>query len=113
WVFKTIPQPGELGYDTWPEDAYKKIGGANNWAGMVLDEKRGVVYFGTGSPSADFYGGIRAGQNLFANSVVALNAQDGKLVWHYQTIAHDLWDRDHPLQPNLLTIRQNGVSRDV
>lgn len=113
WVFRTIPQPGEVGYDTWPPNAYKEVGGANNWAGMVLDEENGVVFFGTGSPSSDFYGGNRAGQNLFANSIVAVNATDGSLVWYYQTIAHDLWDRDHPLQPNLTTIEHNGRKIEV
>lgn len=108
WVFRTVPHPGELGYDTWPPDAYKKIGGANNWAGMVLDEQEGVVYFGTGSPAADFYGGSRAGRNLFANCIIALNAIDGSMKWYYQTIAHDLWDRDIPLQPNLTTIIKDG-----
>src|SRR5690606_34814019 len=94
WVFRTIPHPGEAGYDTWPEGAYQKIGAANSWAGMVVDEKRGLVFFGTGSAASDFYGGDRAGSNLFANCVVALDAETGKLAWHYQTIHHDLWDRD-------------------
>ncbi|MBE7170636.1 MAG: PQQ-binding-like beta-propeller repeat protein [Williamsia sp.] len=113
WVFHTIPQPGEFGYDTWPPDAYKKIGGVNSWSGMVLDEKRGLVYFGTGSPSADFYGGDRAGANLFANCIMALDAQTGKMKWFYQTIHHDLWDRDHPCPPNLATVTHNGKQRDV
>ncbi|CAD5279231.1 Quinoprotein glucose dehydrogenase [Imperialibacter sp. EC-SDR9] len=113
WVFHTIPHPGEVGYETWPEGAYKEVGGANTWSGMILDEKNGVVFFGTGSPAADFYGGSRAGQNLFANSIVALNASDGSLVWYYQTISHDLWDRDHPLQPNLATIEHNGRKLEV
>lgn len=113
WVFHTIPLPGEYGYETWPKDAYKKIGGANNWAGLVLDEKRGIVYAGTGSPSADFYGGDRHGQNLFANCIIALNAETGKRVWHYQTIHHDLWDRDLPCQPNLVTVTHNGKKIDA
>ncbi|WP_411274881.1 PQQ-binding-like beta-propeller repeat protein [Daejeonella sp.] len=113
WVFHTIPHPGEFGYDSWPKDAYKKIGGANSWSGIVLDEKRGVVYFGTGSPSSDFYGGDRKGRNLFANSIMALDAESGKMKWYYQTIAHDLWDRDHPTPPNLTTIKHNGKMRDV
>ena len=108
WVFHTIPLPGEDGYDTWPKDAYKKLGGANCWAGMVLDVKRGVVYAGTGSPSVDFYGGARAGQNLFANCVIAINAETGKRVWHYQTVHHDLWDRDLPCPPNLIRVKHNG-----
>ena len=113
WVFHTIPLPGEYGYETWPKDAYKKMGGANCWAGLVLDEKRGHVYAGTGSPSADFYGGDRKGQNLFANCILALDAQTGKRVWHYQTVHHDLWDRDLPCQPNLLTVKHNGKMVDA
>ncbi|GAA4396123.1 hypothetical protein GCM10023187_03870 [Nibrella viscosa] len=108
WVFRTIPLPGEYGYDTWSADSYRKLGGANCWAGMVLDEKRGVVYLGTGSPSVDFYGGARKGQNLFANCVIALNAETGKRIWHFQTVHHDLWDRDLPCPPNLITVTHNG-----
>ena len=108
WTFHTIPLPGEYGYDTWSKDSYKKIGGANCWAGMVVDEKRGIVYAGTGSPTVDFYGGDRAGKNLFANCVLALNAKTGQRIWHFQTVHHDLWDRDLPCPPNLLTVTQNG-----
>ncbi len=108
WVFHTIPLPGEFGYETWHKDAYKKLGGANCWAGMVLDEKRGMVYAGTGSPSVDFYGGARAGKNLFANCVIALNAETGERVWHFQTVHHDLWDRDMPCPPNLVTVEHEG-----
>lgn len=108
WVFRTIPFPGEYGYETWSPDAYKKLGGANNWAGLVLDEERGIVYAGTGSPSSDFYGGDRKGQNLFANSVLALDANTGKRVWHFQTVHHDLWDLDLPTPPNLLTVTHHG-----
>lgn len=89
------------------------MGAANSWSGMTLDEKRGVVYFGTGSPSADFYGGVRAGANLFADCIVALDAQTGKLKWYYQTIHHDLRDRDHPCPPNLATVKHNGKKVDV
>ncbi|QHV96372.1 outer membrane protein assembly factor BamB family protein [Spirosoma endbachense] len=113
WIFHTVPQPGETGYETWPKDAYKKIGGANNWAGMVLDEKRGMVYFGTGSPAVDFYGGSRAGQNLYSDCILALNAETGKLKWYYQTVQHDLWDRDLPCQPNLVTVKHNGRMVDA
>jgi len=113
WVFHTIPLPGEYGYETWPKDAYQKIGGANCWAGLVLDEKRGLVFAGTGSPSSDFYGGDRKGQNLFANCILALNASTGKRVWHYQTVHHDLWDRDLPCQPNLVTVNHQGKSVDA
>jgi len=113
WVFHTIPQPGEFGYDTWPKDAYKKIGAANSWSGIVVDEKRGNVYFGTGSPSADFYGGDRAGANLFANCIMALDAETGKMKWYFQTIHHDLWDRDIPCPPNLATVKKDGKLVDV
>ena len=113
WVFRTIPLPGEYGYETWSSDSYKKLGGANCWAGMVIDEKRGVVYAGTGSPSVDFYGGARNGQNLFANCVIALNAQTGKRIWHFQTVHHDLWDRDLPCPPNLLTVMHKGRRVDA
>jgi len=113
WVFHTIPQPGEPGYETWPREAYKKIGAANNWAGLVADEKRGAVYFGTGSPASDFYGGDREGANLYANCIISLDAGTGKLKWYYQTIHHDLWDRDIPCQPNLVTVRHNGKTVDA
>ena len=113
WVFRTIPQPGEVGYETWPDEAYKTHGGANSWSGLVVDSKRQFVIFGTGSPTNDYYGGSRAGQNLFANCVVALDANTGKMKWYYQTTAHDLWDRDLPTQPNLATIQRNGKSIDV
>ena len=113
WVFHTIPLPGDPGYDTWPGDAYRKIGGANCWGGLTVDEKRGLVYFGTGSPSSDFYGGARAGENLFANCIVAVEAETGKLHWYYQTVHHDLWDRDIPCPPNLMTVKHEGRNVDV
>ncbi|MFA6087133.1 PQQ-binding-like beta-propeller repeat protein [Mucilaginibacter sp.] len=113
WVFHTIPLPGEYGYDTWPPGAYKYMGGANNWSGLTLDEKRGTVYLGTGSPSVDYYGATRPGTNLFANCVLALDAETGKRKWHFQTIHHDLWDRDIPAPPNLLTVKHNGKSVDA
>ena len=113
WVFHTIPQPGEYGYDTWPKDAYQRFGGTNSWGGMSVDEKRGLVYFGTGSPSSDYYGGAREGANLFANCIIALDANTGIRKWHHQAIHHDLWDRDFPIPPNLTTITQNGKKRDV
>jgi len=114
WIFHTIPHPGEFGYDTWEnKDAWKFVGGANCWAGMSLDEKRGVVYIATGSPTFDFYGGLRKGKNLFANCVVALNAATGKYIWHFQTIHHDLWDKDLPAPPNLVTITRNGKKIDA
>ncbi len=108
WRFNTIPHPGEAGYETWPEDAWQRSGGANVWTGMALDEERGLVYCPTGSASADFYGGDRIGQNLFANTLLCLDARTGERVWHYQVVHHDLLDRDIPAPPNLLTIRRNG-----
>jgi quinoprotein glucose dehydrogenase len=109
WIFHTIPQPGEKYYDTWPDrDAWKKLGGANSWAGMALDEKEGVVYVPTGSIGGDFYGGYRKGQNLYGNSLIALDAATGKYIWHYQVVHHDLWDRDLPANPNLITIKHDG-----
>lgn len=109
WIFHTIPHPGEKGYETWPDStAWRKFGGANNWAGMALDEKRGIVYVPTGSVGGDFYGGFRKGQNLYSNSLLALDAETGKYIWHYQVVHHDLWDRDLPANPNLLTINRNG-----
>ncbi len=113
WIFHTIPQPGETGYETWPADAWKFIGGANSWAGMALDEKRGIVFAPTGSPSFDFWGGNRHGQNLFANCLLALDAATGKRLWHYQFVHHDLWDRDPPAPPNLLSVRHKGKSVDA
>lgn len=108
WTFHTIPLPGEFGYDTWPKDAWKYAGGANSWGGMSLDEKRGLVFFSTGSPSYDFYGADRKGANLFGNCVVALDAATGKRKWHYQTIHHDLWDYDLPAPPNLVSLKRHG-----
>ncbi len=113
WIFHTVPHPGEAGYDTWPKDAWKTIGAANNWSGMSLDEKRGVVYFGTGSPASDFYGGNREGMNLFSDCVMALDASSGKMKWYFQTTHHDLWDRDLPSPPNLTTVKHNGKMTDV
>lgn len=108
WVFHTIPHPGEFGHDTWPSDAWTYSGGANSWAGMALDEKRGLVFVPTGSASFDFYGSNRAGDNLFANSLVALKADTGERVWHFQIVRHDVWDRDLPAPPSLVSVRRNG-----
>jgi len=105
WSFHTIPQPGEFGYDTWPSDAWTRTGGANAWAGLTLDEARGVVYAPTGSAAYDFYGGDREGENLFANSLIALDARTGERRWHYQFVHHDIWDRDLPAPPNLVRVR--------
>jgi quinoprotein glucose dehydrogenase len=114
WIFHTIPHPGEKGYDTWEDStAWKKFGGANNWAGMSLDEERGILYVPTGSIGGDFYGGIRKGQNLFGNSLVALDAATGKYIWHYQFVHHDLWDRDLAATPNLITIQHEGKKIDA
>jgi quinoprotein glucose dehydrogenase len=114
WIFHTIPHPGEFGYDTWEDkDAWKYIGGANNWSGMSLDEKRGVVYLSLGSSSFDFYGGNRKGKGLFSNCLLALDAATGKYVWHYQTVHHDIWDRDLPAPPNLVTVKRDGKSIDA
>lgn len=114
WIFHTIPHPGEKGYETWQDTAaWKKFGGANSWAGMSLDEKRGMVYIPTGSIGGDFYGGFRKGQNLFGNSLLALDAATGKLKWHFQVVHHDLWDRDLPANPNLVTITHDGKQIDA
>ncbi|MBM3401601.1 MAG: c-type cytochrome [Bacteroidetes bacterium] len=113
WTFHTIPHPGEFGYDTWPKEAWRYAGGVNNWAGMSLDEKRGMVFLALGSPSYDFYGGDRKGQNLFGNSVLALDARTGKYIWHYQTIHHDLWDYDLPAPPNLVSVVHDGQRIDA
>lgn len=108
WSFHTIPHPGEVGYDTWPADAWKIAGGANAWAGVTVDSKNGLVFAATGSASFDFYGANRLGDNLFANTVLALNARTGKRVWHFQGLHHDLWDRDFPAAPALVTVTRNG-----
>ncbi len=113
WAFHTIPHPGEFGYDTWPKDAWTYSGGANSWAGLALDERRGLVFAATGSASYDFYGANRLGDNLFANSILCLRAGDGTRVWHFQAVKHDVWDRDFPAPPSLITIRHNGRDVDV
>lgn len=112
WVFKTIPHPGEFGYETWPQDAWKEAGGANSWAGMSLDEEKGVVYVPTGSATYDFWGGNRKGENLFANCILALDATTGERVWHFQTVHHDIWDRDVPAPPNMVTVNHNGIEKE-
>ena len=99
WTFHTIPHPGEPGYETWPKDAWKTAGAANNWAGMTLDSTRGIVYVPTGSAVDDFYGADRLGNNLYANSLLAIDAKTGKLLWHFQGVHHDIWDRDFPAPP--------------
>ncbi len=113
WTFHTVPHAGEVGYDTWPKDAWKTVGGANNWAGMALDEQRGIVFIPTASPKYNFYGANRTGQNLFGNCLLALDAATGKLRWYYQTVHHDIWDYDNGTTPMLLTVRHNGKVQDV
>ena len=113
WTFRTIPQPGERGYDTWPKDAWQYIGGANSWPGMTLDVKRGLVFVPTGSAAADFYGGNRHGDNLYANCLLALDAVNGKLRWHFQFVKHDVLDRDLPSAPTLVTLRIKGKPVDA
>ena len=113
WSFHTIPHPGEYGYDTWPKDAWKYSGAANNWAGMALDSKRGIVYVPTGSAAMDFYGADRLGNNLFANCLIALDAATGKRLWHFQGVEHDLWDRDFPSPPTLVTVKHDGKDVDA
>jgi quinoprotein glucose dehydrogenase len=108
WAFHTIPHPGEPGYETWPKDAWKTAGSANNWAGMTLDEQRGILFVPTGSAVMDFYGGDRIGNDLYANCLLALDAATGKLLWHFQGVHHDMWDRDFPSPPALFTVKKNG-----
>ena len=111
WVFRTIPRPGEYGYETWPEDAWTRVGGANSWTGMSLDPVTGTAYIPTGSPAFDFWGGDRHGANLFGNCLLAIDAATGRRKWHFQFVHHDLWDRDLPAAPNLVTIHRDG--RDI
>jgi quinoprotein glucose dehydrogenase len=113
WTFHTVPRPGELGYETWPKDAWKYIGGANNWGEMTVDTARGIAYVPLGSPTYDFYGADRIGANLFGTSIVALDARTGQRRWHFQLVHHDLWDMDPSAAPQLTTIRRDGRSRDV
>ncbi len=108
WTFHTIPLPGELGYETWPTDAYTRVGGANAWSGISVDAERGLVFLPTGSAAFDFWGGNRKGANLFANCLLALKADTGERVWHFQMIHHDLWDRDLPTAPVLVNVQHNG-----
>ncbi|MFT3750057.1 MAG: PQQ-binding-like beta-propeller repeat protein [Agriterribacter sp.] len=114
WIFHTIPQPGEPGFETWDDTlAYKHIGGANAWAGFSLDEEKGILFSPTGSASFDFYGGKRAGNNLYANCVLALDANTGKRIWHFQTVHHDVWDRDLPTAPIPVTLQKNGKKTEA
>jgi quinoprotein glucose dehydrogenase len=113
WSFHTIPHPGEPGYETWPKDAWKTSGAVNNWTGMVLDAARGIVFVPTGSAASDFYGSDRAGDDLYANCLLALDARTGKRLWHFQGVHHDIWDRDFPSPPVLLTVQRDGKSVDA
>lgn len=113
WTFHLLPRPGQPGAETWAAGSLEGAGGANNWAGMALDADRGIVYVPTGSAVDDFYGAARKGQNLYANSLVALDASSGQRLWHYQVVHHDLWDRDLPSPPVLLTVQRNGKPVDA
>ncbi|HWJ24804.1 MAG TPA: pyrroloquinoline quinone-dependent dehydrogenase, partial [Gemmatimonadaceae bacterium] len=113
WIFHTIPRPGEYGYDTWPKDAWKVAGGANAWSGVTLDPTLGMVFAATGSAAFDFYGSNRHGDNLFANTLIALDARTGKRIWHFQGVKHDLWDRDFPAPPTLVTVTRGGRRIDA
>lgn len=114
WTFHTLPKEGEPGYETWLlKSPRENIGGANSWAGMAIDRKRGIVYIPTGSAAYDFYGGNRPGANLYANCLIALEGSTGKKLWHYQLVHHDIWDRDPPAPPNLVTLTQNGKKVDA
>ena len=113
WTFHTVPHPGEPGYETWPKDAWKTVGGANAWSGLSLDEKRGIVYVPTASPKYNFYGANRTGANLFGDCLLAIDARTGRLIWHFQMVHHDIWDYDNSTAPQLLTIRHNGKLVDV
>lgn len=113
WTFHTIPHPGETGYETWPPDAWKSVGGANAWSGMALDEKRGIVFVPTASPKYNFYGANRKGANLFGDCLLALDARTGRLIWYYQTVHHDIWDYDNASTPMLLTVQHDGKKIDV
>jgi quinoprotein glucose dehydrogenase len=108
WIFHSIPQPGEVGNDTWENDSWKVTGSTNVWTLMSADHELGYVYLPFGVSSNDWYGGQRLGDNLFGNSIVCLNAKNGKLVWHFQTVHHDLWDYDLPAAPNLVDITVDG-----
>ncbi len=113
WVFHTIPHPGEYGYETWPKDAYKYVGGTNTWGEISVDEKRGIAYFPVGSPTYDYDGADRHGSNLFGNCILALDARTGKRIWHFQTVHHDLWDYDLTAAPQLITVTHKGKKVDA
>ncbi|HTZ60587.1 MAG TPA: PQQ-binding-like beta-propeller repeat protein [Acidobacteriaceae bacterium] len=113
WSFHTIPHPGEFGYNTWPKNAWTYSGAANNWAGMTIDYRRGIIFAPTGSAASDFYGANRVGNDLFANCLLALNAETGKRIWYFQFVHHDIWDRDPPSAPALVTVKHDGKDVDA
>ena len=113
WQFHTIPHPGEFGYETWPKDAWTYTGAANTWAGFAVDIERGILFAPTGSAASDFYGADRLGDDLFANTLLALDASTGKRIWHFQSVHHDIWDRDFPSPPMLVRVQRNGKAVDA
>lgn len=113
WTFHTVPHPGEFGYNTWPKDAWKSVGGANSWSELTLDVPRGIVYVPTASPKYNFYGADRKGANLFGDCLLALDARTGKRLWHFQMVHHDIWDYDNATAPQLLTVRHGGKMVDI
>ena len=113
WSFHTIPHPGEFGYETWPAEAWKITGGANAWSGVTIDQPNAMVFAATGSAAFDFYGANRIGDNLFANTILALDARTGRRIWHWQGVKHDLWDLDFPAAPTLVTVRRKGKAVDA
>ena len=113
WSFHTIPRTGEPGAETWTANAWRTAGGANSWTGMSVDTARGIVFVPTGSATPDFYGGERLGANLYANTLLALDAATGRRIWHFQTVHHDVWDRDLPAVPNLLRVTRDGRQVDA
>ncbi len=113
WRFHTVPQPGEVGHETWEGDSWKQRGAANAWGGLTVDVERGLIFCGLGSAAFDFYGGDRLGDNLFANSTLAIDARTGERRWHFQTLHHDVWDHDLPVYPNLVTVTHDGQSIDA
>ena len=113
WQFHTVPHPDEFGYETWPKDAWRYVGGTNTWGEITVDPERAIAFFPTGSGTFDFYGADRHGENLFANCLIALDARTGKRLWHFQNVHHDLWDYDNTSAPQLTTIRQNGKTVPV
>lgn len=114
WIFHTIPWPGEPGYETWEDStAYRNMGSTNSWSGFSLDEKRGILFAGTGNPTNDFYGGERIGQGLYGNCVLAIDAATGRLIWHFQTVHHDVWDMDVSSPPVCVTVERDGKKIDA